>query len=330
MVNSLVATSNIVLYAPELDSGLRHAIESLCPEANIRCTNFALDDWLKHVGNGGDVDGVILDTDAMGLGDLKTVGATLKLQPQTWCLLLVGDRGIAGFESLLECSNASMLPKPWTPQGLRTCLMMFSQPHAIATSADDSDKFLSGLVESLRDPMTCISGVLQMSRMNSPESSDVIDPAMQAALLINEQLEYIELASSAVTAHYAEFDIHNCAIGVQKDLAKIGHQIEIDVATGSIVYSEPRCARAALKACFLLLHRFGLNSKLVLVGHKHENGASLIWQQQESADLAADTLEPPPYLEDLICRLAKKSQAEPVFEKLKEIVPNRVGLRFNS
>ena len=95
MVNSLVATSNIVLYAPELDSGLRHAIESLCPEANIRCTNFALDDWLKHVGNGGDVDGVILDTDAMGLGDLKTVGATLKLQPQTWCLLLVGDRGIA-------------------------------------------------------------------------------------------------------------------------------------------------------------------------------------------------------------------------------------------
>ena len=91
MVNGLVANNNIVLYTPELDSGLHQSIEFLFPETNITCHRFKLDHWLQYVAHGGEADGVILDTDAMGLGDLKTVGATLKMHTQTWCLLLVGD-----------------------------------------------------------------------------------------------------------------------------------------------------------------------------------------------------------------------------------------------
>jgi len=330
MVNSLVANSNIVLYTPEFDSGLRQSVESLFPETNIKCSSFKLDHWLQYVAHSGEADGVILDTDAMGLGDLKTVGATLKMHTRTWCLLLVGDRGVAGFESLLECGNVAVLPKPWTPQGLHTCLTTFSNSSTGSSAYSDNDGFLNGMIEALRDPITCISGALQMAGFDNDSLSDVLNPALAASRLISEQLEYLELTSPTVAAHYSSFDLQDCAIGVEKDLKKLGFDVKTDIAPDTMVYADPRCSRAALKACFLLLNRFGLSSEIRLVKTTHDNGGSLIWEQQASAELAADNLAPPPYLEELIRRLAEKSQAEIVIEKLKDIVPNHVGLRFNS
>ena len=330
MVNSLVANSNIVLYTPEFDSGLRQSVESLLPEANIICSRFKLDHWLQYVAHNGEADGVILDTDAMGLGDLKTVGATLKMHEQTWCLLLVGDRGVAGFESLLECGNVTVLPQPWTPQGLHTCLAAFSNSHSGSALNSNSDGFLNGMIEALRDPLTCISGSLQMAGFDNDSLIDVLNPALEASRLISEQLEYLELTSPIVAPHYSSFDLRDCAIGVEKDLKKLGFDVKTDIAPGTMVYADPRCARAALKACFLLLNRFGLSSETHLIKTTHENGGSLIWEQQASAELTTDNLAPPPYLEDLIRRLAEKSQAEVMIEKLKDIVPHHVGLRFNS
>ena len=330
MVNGLVANNNIVLYTPELDSGLHQSIEFLFPETNITCHRFKLDHWLQHVAHGGEADGVILDTDAMGLGDLKTVGATLKMHPQTWCLLLVGDRGIAGFESLLKCSNVAVLPKPWTAQGLQTCLAVFSDSGNGGLAGTDDDGFLNGMIEALRDPITCISGALQMAGFDNDALSDVLNPALEASRLINEQLEYIELTSPTVTPHYSSFDLRDCAIGVEKDLKKLGFGVKADIAPGTMVYADPRCARAALKACFLLLNRFGVNSEARLIKTADDSGASLIWKQQGSAELASDNLAPPPYLEELIRRLAEKAQAEMVIGKLKDVVPNQVGLLFNS
>ena len=330
MVNGLVANNNIVLYTPELDSGLHQSIEFLFPETNITCHRFKLDHWLQYVAHGGEADGVILDTDAMGLGDLKTVGATLKMHTQTWCLLLVGDRGIAGFESLLKCSNVAVLPKPWTAQGLQTCLAVFSDSGNGGLAGTNDDGFLNGMIEALRDPITCISGALQMAGFDNDALSDVLNPALEASRLINEQLEYIELTSPTVTPHYSSFDLRDCAIGVEKDLKKLGFGVKADIAPGTMVYADPRCARAALKACFLLLNRFGVNSEARLIKTADDSGASLIWKQQGSAELASDNLAPPPYLEELIRRLAEKAQAEMVIEKLKDVVPNQVGLLFNS
>ena len=330
MVNGLVANNNIVLYTPELDSGLHQSIEFLFPETNITCHRFELDHWLQYVAHGGEADGVILDTDAMGLGDLKTVGATLKMHTQTWCLLLVGDRGIAGFESLMEYSNVAVLPKPWTAQGLQACLAVFSGSGSGSLASADDDGFLNGMIEALRDPITCISGALQMAGFDNDALSDVLNPALEASRLISEQLEYIELTSQTVTPHYSSFDLRDCAIGVEKDLKKLGFGVKSDIAPGTMVYADPRCARAALKACFLLLNRFGVNSEARLIKTADDSGASLIWKQQDSAELASDNLAPPPYLEELIRRLAEKAQAEMVIEKLKDVVPNHAGLFFNS
>jgi hypothetical protein len=319
-----------VLYTPELDSELHQSIELLFPETNITCHRFKLDHWLQYVTHGGEADGVILDTDAMGLGDLKTVGATLKMYTQTWCLLLVGDRGIAGFESLLGYSNVVVLPKPWTAQGLQTCLAAFSDSGSDRLASTDDDGFLNGMIEALRDPITCISGALQMAGFDNDALSDVLNPALEASRLISEQLEYIELTSQTVTPHYSSFDLRDCAIGVEKDLKKLGFSIKTDITPGTMVYADPRCARAALKACFLLLNRFGVNGEARLIKTAGDSGASLIWEQQHSAELASDNLAPPPYLEELIRRLAKKAQAEMVLEKLKDMVPNHAGLFFNS
>ena len=330
MVTSLVANSDIILYTPELDSDLHQSIEFLFPETNITCHRFQLDHWLQYVVHDGEADGIILDTDAMGLGDLKTVGATLKMHTQTWCLLLVGDRGIAGFESLLEYSNVAVLPKPWTAQGLQTCLVAFSGSGSGRLASTGDDRFLNGMIEALRDPITCISGALQMAGFDNDALSDVLNPALEASRLISEQLEYIELTSQTVTPHYSSFDLRDCAIGVEKDLKKLGFGVKTDIAPGTMVYADPRCARAALKACFLLLNRFGVNSETRLTKTAGNDGASLIWKQQGSAELASDNLAPPPYLEELIGRLAAKAQAEMVIEKLKNVVPNHAGLFFNS
>ena len=231
---------------------------------------------------------------------------------------------------MLKCSNVAVLPKPWTAQGLQTCLAVFSDSGNGGLAGTDDDGFLNGMIEALRDPITCISGALQMAGFDNDALSDVLNPALEASRLINEQLEYIELTSPTVTPHYSSFDLRDCAIGVEKDLKKLGFGVKADIAPGTMVYADPRCARAALKACFLLLNRFGVNSEARLIKTADDSGASLIWKQQGSAELASDNLAPPPYLEELIRRLAEKAQAEMVIEKLKDVVPNQVGLLFNS
>ncbi|MDP6963795.1 MAG: hypothetical protein QGF46_06470, partial [Planctomycetota bacterium] len=125
MATQVLAADKIVIYAQELGSGLQESIEALHPESEIDCTAFNLEEWMRQFASNYSVGGIVLDTDSMGLGDLRTVAATIKLKPEVWCLMLVGDRGIAGFENFIELNNVLMLPKPWTPQGLRSCLANF-------------------------------------------------------------------------------------------------------------------------------------------------------------------------------------------------------------
>jgi hypothetical protein len=327
VVNDIAATANIVLYSPEADSsGLLVSIEAMFAQAKVSSGNFTLEDWLQRVGDGINNHGFVIESNSMSISDLRIITTTLKINPLAWCLMITGDRGIAGYEELLECENIAILPSPYTTQGLKSSLSSFFKASAVATS---NDNFLSGLVEGLRDPMTCISGGLQMASMTSEDIIQFVEPAMKAVLQVSEQLEYIELIATEITPHFDSFNMHDCASGLKKDLQKLGFKPQIDVEDDVIVYAEPRYTRAALKACFLLLQRFGLSSEIMLVGRKINGSGSLIWQQAASAELAADTLAPPPYLEELIRRLADKAQAKPHFEKLKDVVPNRIGLVFN-
>ncbi|MDP6963049.1 MAG: hypothetical protein QGF46_02670, partial [Planctomycetota bacterium] len=192
-----------------------------------------------------------------------------------------------------------------------------------------NSEFLGGLVEGLRDPITCISGGLQMVKMGGDGAVEFIEPALRAALQISEQLQYVELASTDVTPHFDSIDLSDCANSIKKDLSKLGYDFKIKVTKGIRVYSEPSFAAASLKACFLLLHRFGLQGDITLVSDSIDSKPCLIWEQKNSGELAASSLSPPPYLQELITKLSDKAETTVVIDKIKDIVPTRAGLIFN-
>ncbi|HEX9794399.1 MAG TPA: hypothetical protein VGC54_10490, partial [Planctomycetota bacterium] len=70
----------------------------------------------------GDVAGIVACTDQMSAADLNFLEAAYHAGTETFAILVVGGRGIAGYESLLASPHVHVLPEPWTPAALEHVL----------------------------------------------------------------------------------------------------------------------------------------------------------------------------------------------------------------
>ena len=102
------------------------------PGHAILAEEFELAAWLRAAAD-PQLAGVVLDSEALALADLRTVLASLQRERRPWLLALSGDRGLAGCEALLAAPRTVVLPKPWTPEGVAIALRRLAGPPAAHT-----------------------------------------------------------------------------------------------------------------------------------------------------------------------------------------------------
>lgn len=318
--------STILVYTPENDAGLEGVLHGLCPESQVQTQAFGLEDWFQqcHLPH---LAGVLVDTDVLSLADLRTIGAGLLANPRPWLLLLIGDRGLAGFENLLERPRVGMLPKPWTPAGLRQALQVLQD--GPAPQGQFPEAFLGGMVEGLRDPLTSISGYLQLLESQDDErTASLVTPALEAASQIAAQLEYLHLAAAELQPHVAPIDLQNLVEDLAESCLEQDILVEVEATPGLQVDADNRYLRAAMRTGLLLLQRFGPGGPLRLVSLEEKGARSVRWIMDRPAELANRPLPPPPYLEDLFQRLARRVPAEILLEHVDGVIPQAIGLRW--
>ncbi|MHC4380639.1 MAG: histidine kinase [Planctomycetota bacterium] len=318
--------STILVFTPEIDSGLEGVLHGLCPESQVQAQPFRLEDWFQQCHLPG-LSGVLVDTDALSLADLRTIGAGLQANPRPWLLLMIGDRGLAGFENLLEQPRIGMLPKPWTPAGLRQTLQLLQD--GPAPTGQFPEAFLGGMVEGLRDPLTSISGYLQLLESQDDErTASLVTPALEAASQIAAQLEYLHLAAAELQPHVAPTDLQNLIEELAESCLDQDILVEVEASPGLQVDADGRYLRAAMRTGLLLLQRFGPGGPLRLVSQEEKGAGTLRWIMDRPAELANRPLPPPPYLEDLFHRLARRIPAEAMVEHVDGVIPQAIGLRW--
>lgn len=318
--------STILVFTPEPDSGLEAVLRGLCPDSHLQLQPFRLEDWLE-ICRQPELSGVLVDTDALSLADLRTIGAGLNKENRPWTLLLVGDRGLAGFESMLDMPRTGVLPKPWTPTGLTQCLENLQQRDV--SKGNFPDAFLGGMVEGLRDPLTSISGYLQLLESQDDDRiQSLVTPALEAATQIAAQLEYLHLASAELQPHIGPTDLQNLVEEFAEACLEQDILVEVEASSGLLVDADARYLRAAMRTGLLLLQRFGPGGPLRLIADKQGSATRMLWQMDKPAELANRPLPPPPYLEDLFQRLARRVPASVIREHVEGTIPQAIGLSW--
>lgn len=306
------APSHLLLLTPQPDSGLAASLAACCPTLEVVQEGFQLDRWLDSDFRRS-LAGVVVDSDAISLADLRLLAHVPAGEAPCWLLLLVGDRGIAGFEEILDRPRCALLPRPWTPAGLQRRIRMLQgvaeEGHTRVAEEDAySAPFLDGMVEALKDPLTSISGYLQLLEgQDKGQLKALIAPALDATSQIAAQLEFLQLATAELTPHIASTDLDVLIEDLIAFTDTLGHRIDLELEASLRVDADARHLRAAMKTAFLLLHRFGSGEPIALELRPEEEGVILRWRQAEAARAPQHPIEVPEYLSQLFTRLAHRS-----------------------
>lgn len=318
--------STVLLLTPEDDPGLTAVMRSCCGGSRVHRQTFDLATWLEE-GMVSSLAGVVADCDRLSLADLRVIAASLVQKPDVWLILLVGDRGVAGFEELLDRPKTVVLPKPWTPQGIHQAFRSMNQSGS--PKGAFPQEFLDGMVEGLRDPLTSISGYLQLLGSQENESIHaLVTPALDAATQLAAQLEFLHLAAAELHPHPASHDLSHLAEELMEYAERSGVDIDVDVVSGLRVEADVRYLRAAMQSALLLLQRFGSGGQIILRAYQ-ENGRSVfLWQQAAPPNPPQHPIAPPAYLENLFERLCRRIPAQAQIEHVHGDIPQSMSIRW--
>lgn len=338
MSESDIPSARVLYLRSADDVGLEAHLRTRLAGTTVEAQRFTTERWLRTL-RGPLPAGLVVETNHLGLAELKLLEAGLASLdgPRPWLLLLVGDRGLAGCESLAAAPATVTLPLPWTPRGLEIVLARLdgSAGSGTTTSAFD-DAFLDGLVEGLRDPLTSISGYLQLiEHLDDEALKPLVGPAIQATAQIAEQLEALHLVAAERGAHLGPVDLgavledFAARAGEQGQRVDLDLKGEVEAETALNVEADLRPLKAALRTGLLLLTRFGPGGPLHLKARRHGEELHLTLGSELSDAKAEAAHEPPAYLEALYRRLAAAVPAEGWVDKAGVRMPVRVGLRWS-
>ena len=113
---------------------LERMLDATWTGVQVEALRTAAVDWLPQLSK-PEVGGIVALTDCFRASDLHALEAVLATRPELSALLLVGGRGLAGFEPLLQLAAVTVLPEPWTPAALE----LLSPPVATAVSSGPAD-----------------------------------------------------------------------------------------------------------------------------------------------------------------------------------------------
>ncbi len=323
--------SHVLVFQDPPDPGLPEVLAAVLPGHRLEFSAPDLRRWFE-ARQAGNLAGLVVDADDADRATLRALAASLPYgAPVPWLLVLVGDRGLAGCEELLELDRVHLVPEPWTPRALATALGSAGR----SADAPESGAFLEGLVEGLRDPLTSLTGYLQLLEHERPPadhgSEALLTPALEAARRLERELARLHLAASGTPPAREDLDLQVEAAAVLGELGSQGLEAGAPVVSGEppgVVHADRRSLHAAIAVAADLLERFGPGGRPGLRLGRDADGPWLAWEAEP--DGAVGRRPPPAYLGELLERLARRVPARVVLDRLDGVVPVRVRLRFSA
>ncbi len=313
----------LLLLDADGSSPLAAGVRSILPDLEHRAVH-PRDDW-PPLAAAADV--LVLQTNGADLSTLRLLHHILRDAPDKQAVLLVGDRGLAGAESLLGLPNVRFLPEPWTPRGLE---QVFSRQGRGAASDAASGEMLAGIVEGLRDPLASLSGYLQLLRGEAADAQGtLIGPALDSAREMDRLLEALELAAKPGRPRRETLDAKGIAARLVEQAVRDGVRAELDWSGPPVTLeTDLQRLKAALYASRLFLDRFGPGGPLALHGGVEEGRAFLLWRVPDPEDASPQPTKPPVFLTGVLERLAAQLGAEPALRWYREAIPVAAGLSW--
>jgi len=212
-----------------------------------------------------------------------------------------------------------------------------TDPESDSASQPFGAEFLGGAVEGLRDPLTSISGYLQLLRSQAEAREEetggtdrdarLLDLALLAARELDRLLEALDLATSPRPPHPRELDL---AEELRRAVEGEGRALEQEPEGEALprVRADARLLQAGLHAARLLLARFGPAGRPRLRIQPEGRDLVLAWVlEPASPDAVLERTRPPAFLPRVLEALAARMGAEAVLER-RGVVPVRAGLRL--
>lgn len=174
------------------------------------------------------------------------------------CLLLVGDRGLAGCEELTGLRQVRLLPAPWTAPGLNAVLEFCLRQDQASESTIPEGEYLASLVESFRDPLTSVHGHVVLSQDKADENTRaLLATALYSTAEIELLLEAINLASGKVRPRPAPIKMDEFSETLLERISKLGRNAEADQVAPGQSTVDHRFLLCAMQLAHVLLDKFG-------------------------------------------------------------------------
>jgi hypothetical protein len=204
---------------------------------------------------------------------------------------------------------------------------------ALFSTSAFAGEFLDGLVERFRDPLSSLSGHLQLLKGQSSELNPLLLPALRAAHEIESSLDALYLASDSHPVFPAKISGEYLAIEALKEAQRADLVVQLELDDDFLVRADESLVKVALQCARVLLSRFGGadNSELVLHCYRNSQKAGLEWEIIHPPDPSRNgSISPPPFLGLLLKRLADRLDAEAVLQCTLQNIPRVVGLAWPS
>jgi hypothetical protein len=182
-------------------------------------------------------------------------------------------------------------------------------------------------VEGLRDPLTALSGYLQLL---GDADRALLDPALAAAADLEQQLGHAGLAARPAAPHVERLDPTDLLRLAMEDATRAGLDVRLQLEEGLRIDADPAVLRAALACGRRLLERFGPGGPLLLRLTHDADGVEAGWHVEPPATAPPEAVEPPAFLPTLFERLAARVPAEVVLDRAHDVVPVTAALRWTA
>lgn len=201
-----------------------------------------------------------------------------------------------------------------------------------STNGTFPSSLLNGAVDTLRDPLALALNYLEMFRQDqqNEEQQDWLDQAVTKLMQMDQVIQAAHLAATSAEIASENLSMQEVGQAAVRRWTQDGQQPGFYLnEPDAVLQTDRELLQAALDSSYLFLERFGPDGKPQLRARQAESSVSLIWELPMPAEILDGKLvAPPDFLSILLQRIAGRLGAEPVIDRLRDVIPIRAGLRW--
>jgi len=263
----------------------------------------------------------VISSNRLDLKTLYELARTIrKLQKK--CIVVVGDRGLAGFEDLSLWTGFHVLPSPWTIEGfqkaVRGCLNKKAPPKEVELP---SEEYFETMGESMLDLTSGFSWIEEIKE-REPQAYDILQ---KTRTRLGLSIEVIALLGNSMRPHHSQIEHKSIVEETHAKLLESGLEIKLGPCAAGSFQGDFRYMAASLCQAAIYLDKFGTGGTPTLSIESDKSGHAFI-QLLLASDQASGDTKPPIFLLSILEALLLKAGLELDLGATASGIPYRIKI----